>query len=77
MKYLFIFRITYNGELQNTDIERLEKANLDSNFTESQKKSIEENLMDRFSYKTSKEHKEEHLKVLNEMEYFIKCDFVK
>jgi len=34
--------------------------------------SMEENLMDRFSYKTSKEHKEEHLKVLNEMEYFIK-----
>ncbi|MDD2698265.1 MAG: hemerythrin family protein [Arcobacteraceae bacterium] len=34
--------------------------------------SIEENLMDKFSYKTSKEHKEEHAKVLNEMEYFIK-----
>lgn len=34
--------------------------------------TIEESLMDRFSYKTSKEHKEEHLKVLNEMEYFIK-----
>ncbi len=32
-------------QMQNTDIERLEKANLDSNFTESQKKSIEENLM--------------------------------
>jgi len=33
---------------------------------------LEESMMDRFSYKTAKEHKEEHTKVLNEMEYFIK-----
>lgn len=34
--------------------------------------NLEEDLMDKSSYKTSKEHKEEHMKVLNEMEYFIK-----
>lgn len=34
--------------------------------------SFEEHLMDEHNYSTVREHKEEHQKVLHEMEYFIK-----
>ena len=33
--------------------------------------SFEESLMDEFNYPTSREHKEEHQKVLHEMQFFL------